>query len=73
MYVCVCVCVYIYSKEYLLEIPMPDIYDKLILTKNLLIYIPNAHFLIELLGLALRDSLMRFDREYMAMLENTRL
>ena len=30
VYICVCVCVCVYSKEYLLEIPMPDIYDKLI-------------------------------------------
>ena len=26
--------------------------------------IPNAHFIIELLGLVLRNSLMSFDREY---------
>ena len=26
--------------------------------------IPNAHFIVELLGLVLRNSLMSFDREY---------
>ena len=26
--------------------------------------IPNAHFILEVLGLVLRDSVMSFDREY---------